>query len=232
MNQSFAQRCGATVVIAVAMLTAMAAADVLGGSAAARDFEPIGGELRKRLPRWVPGKVGTAIQLDGVGDNVNCGHANGIAAQKALTVAFWVYANEWTHTAQMIARGGALEIRKRLLAGGGVYFWIYLDRRRLNAIWDKENFMNLPAREWHHIAFTYDADTGAARSYLNGQPHSSRNLREEYPDLKTYAMPASRSDLVFGSPGRGLNGKLDEVYFYSRALSPEEVGRASCRERV
>jgi hypothetical protein len=78
---------------------------------------------------------------------------------------------------------------------------------------------------WQHIAITYDKASGIASLYLNGSAVLVTNIGSFTPET-------SLSHLVIGarttfnsvtSPGDGVNGLMDELSFYSRALSSDEI---------
>ena len=193
-------------------------------AASAAEFERIGGKRPTPPDLWIEGKVGKAVEFDGLDAAVNCGHGPSLNITDALTVAFWVKGKAWTHTAGFVGKQGAFAIHKRQTeSASGVYFWMVMRGVRRSGIWDPKNHMKLVLNEWQHVAFTYDSATATGRSYLNGRPHSSPNLREMYPGLKSYTLSASSGDLVLGASPAAFRGCLDEVHVYKRVLSDAEI---------
>ena len=72
--------------------------------------------------------------------------------------------------------------------------------------------------EWYHVAATYDTNVGAT-VYIDGEPDASN------PDLG--GIDTNEFSLLLGdnpeATGRLLDGMLDEIMIYNRALSKEEV---------
>jgi len=69
---------------------------------------------------------------------------------------------------------------------------------------------------WYHVAMTYD--NAALRLYVNGEPEGSLNA--------TGPIVTTTAPLIFGGYGSGpwtLQGRVDEVSLYDRALAPEEI---------
>ncbi len=72
----------------------------------------------------------------------------------------------------------------------------------------------LPAEEWHHIAVTYAPGKGVI--YIDGEIDRERELPETYI--------RNQSPVRIGyDEGRPLRGHVDELLFYPRALSAEEI---------
>jgi len=77
------------------------------------------------------------------------------------------------------------------------------------------------ANEWHHLAVTREADTYCI--YINGQC----TVRGD----NSHPVPAARAPLTIGqAEGLFIEGLLDEVMLFNRALAPEEVLTLFMRE--
>ena len=140
---------------------------------AAEEFQPIG-TTGATPARWTEGKFGKALQFEGVCDPVNCGHADALTSPDAITVAFWLKAEEWIHQETFLQKAGLLTIQKRQTDdAGGVYFNLAVGGQMRNAIWDPKNHMKLTRGAWHHIVLTYDSATATANCYLDGRTQSS-----------------------------------------------------------
>ena len=73
---------------------------------------------------------------------------------------------------------------------------------------------------WNHVAMTWEIDTAAGfRSYLNGEPIAQRDSSDQ-------EIPLIGAPLYFGSfngSSEFLEGELDEIAVWGRALDPEEI---------
>ncbi len=77
----------------------------------------------------------------------------------------------------------------------------------------------LPVGSWTHIAVTMSANVGTL--YVNGVSVASSTFTLKRSDLSLSAYWLGKSAYV--SPDPNLNGVLDEVYVYNRALSGAEI---------
>jgi len=171
------------------------------------------------LPTYTTGKIGQAIQLDGVDDYVNVGSV-GISGAAARTVSGWAKAYstampDWTNIfgftgtddANLSGRSFDIELR-----GGQLRFCIHVYG------WE-DNILPLDL-DWHHLAATYDGTMirwyGDGR-YINSFQRSGANA------LNT-------EDTVHmgrrGDTGEAVNffpGKVDDVKIWNRALTTAEI---------
>lgn len=180
------------------------------------------------------GKVGRAFSLDGEDDFVNVVPDNEQLnfGTNDFTVDFWVnfrsIVGEQIMVEKWIQKDGEVEESRG---------WTYtkIDNVRIRfAISDTDHdefdidfFPGIPTNSWIHVAATRAGDTYTM--FWNGDPFGP-----EIPDV-TYNLE-STSSLKFGhrgnpddTPGsmdeRGfyLNGLIDEVEIFNRALSAEEI---------
>jgi putative heme-binding domain-containing protein len=79
--------------------------------------------------------------------------------------------------------------------------------------------------QWHDVAMTYQADTGAVRLYIDGRPDAQGRLepRDRGP-RRSARIGYTAND--FPTPASFFTGAMEEVRFYDRALSNREVSRA------
>lgn len=167
-------------------------------------------------PSWVVGKTGKALQFNSVGDCVDCGN-DSILAPASITVSLWGKRDStigWADTFITRPHGGwtsSYAIRK--------------DRFIINFTTqgEKQILFTVPGfEEWTHYVLTYDGSN--MRGYINGVEVS--NSPVSVTDTILYSS-AGDAPVVIGAHGKGgagaLNGAIDEVRIYNRALSKEEV---------
>jgi hypothetical protein len=166
-------------------------------------------------PVFVAGVEGMALDFNG-DDYVDCGGVAEFSFTDAMTVSTWVNIRSVT-TAWMalVAKG---ENAWRLGVNNtttGIHYGFSGGTRG----WQAANTATeLALDEWYHVAATYDTTVGAT-VYINGKPDASNpNL----DGIDTNAMP-----LLLGenpeATGRLLDGILDEIKIYNRALSEAEI---------
>jgi hypothetical protein len=165
---------------------------------------------------WVTGKVGGALDFDGSNDYVNCQNSEDLQLTDALTIAGWVKANSWGsgYDVSIIARKGEDNPNNYQLAIADGRATLYLDDGDSNGF---RGDTVLNTGQWYHVAGTWDG--AQVRIYLNGI------LDNDPPDSYSLTLNTDTRDLYIG--GRSgtdlLNGTLDDVRIYNRALTLEEV---------
>ncbi|MHA2142931.1 MAG: LamG domain-containing protein [Candidatus Thorarchaeota archaeon] len=171
---------------------------------------------------FAPGLIGQAFSFDGGGDYV-WAPSSGIAELQELTIETWVWIDILKYEMQRFV---SLEGAKAVLRHDGVTdsWWAGLGQLHFymnfgGAPWLEEDDLHdirvnyvLEEGVWHHVAGTYDGSE--MRLYLDGEFLGSHEV----------------SGTVFNWPGvhlswwgEALDGLIDEVGIYNRALSPEEI---------
>jgi len=166
-------------------------------------------------PVFVDGVEGLALDFNG-DDYVDCGGNVEFSFTNAMTVSTWVKIRSITTAwMAMIAKG---ENAWRLGFNNdttGVHYAFTGGARG----WQAANTATeLDFDQWYHVAATYDTNVGAT-VYINGVPDASN------PDLG--GIVTNEFSLLLGdnpeATGRFLDGMLDEVEIYDRALSGNEI---------
>jgi len=164
----------------------------------------------------VAGKVASALTFDGVDDFVACRNHPSLICPEALTILAWVNLAS-TGKIQSVAD------RYRGATNAGYRFSIIDDRTlevrlgngttTLIAVSTKTIEWNA----WHHIACVYDSKTGKVFVCVDG----------EKEDLTPFSGTLADADRVLQVSshwfGTYLNGVVDEVRIYNRALSQAEI---------
>ncbi len=153
-----------------------------------------------------------------------------------FTLAGWVFLAKPPETHYVLAskgghpqgaRGYALYLFKK--KDGNPALKLYLGDDAQNYLYTGETTECLfsPA-VWHHVAFVIKRDVSQIRTYLDGQLVETMAVRKGNGDkIKNLSeMVFSTATLLGfgGTQGAGLDGKLDDFGFWSRALSAEELG--------
>ena len=168
--------------------------------------------------RPTPGKIGQAIQLNGVDQMVDVG-AVGISGAAPRTIAGWARANalvgaltDWTNIFGLVGPPAdprtnmSFDIEFVNVGGGyrGYGIHVYGWERRIMPI----DF------EWHHLAASYDGTT--TKWYGDGRLIGSDSTLVLATTDNVHI--GKRDDLDNYWPGR-----VDEVRIYSRALSDAQI---------
>jgi len=152
------------------------------------------------------GRFGNGLQLDGVDDVLQLPLADGLAFSNAFTVEAWIAPSAFGHertlwrtpSAMVTLRPEGTVVPVVLLTGGQVGF---------------VSESTLQAGAWSHVAVTYDGSM--LRLFIDGVDAGSR------PATGTL-LPAPLDPGFLGGI-LGFAGKMDELRFYRRALSLDEI---------
>jgi len=166
-------------------------------------------------PGWVAdGRLGGAVQFNGTSDYLAAPDSASLDIQgDRLTLAAWVKANSWA-TSHMI--------RKIPDTGTGSIYFIRVQSNVLRGDIATpagtvvvQGVTAVRAQEWVHAALVYDGAEG--RVYLNGVVDGRANVSGKIAE--------SNNELRIGrgEPAGYLNGSIDDVRIYNRALTVEEI---------
>lgn len=185
--------------------------------------------------KYVPGVSGSALKLDGFTTVVSRKAKEAPRLSGSLTVEAWVAlaAYPWSWCPIVSQKQGDLRgYFFGLDARGHVSLQLAVDGRWISCTSEDA----VPLKKWVHIAGIYEAESGLFTVYLNGRDAGRRTA-------KGRIFFANNSDLLIGMNhekippffGRGngnlpswfsLDGMIDEVKIYSRAMTPQELASA------
>jgi hypothetical protein len=164
---------------------------------------------------YADGIVDGAFSFDGSGDWVEIADAAaGDFGTDAFTVAFWLYANTMGVTDTYLVGkshpdgGQGWDIR----LGNGTIKVVGVNGWGFNIVSDAL----IGASQWHHVAVT--ATAGQVVLYVDGE-HAGTSSRS----MITTAANPLRLGFTTNYGGWALNGYLDEVTVFNRALNANEV---------
>ena len=164
-------------------------------------------------PNLVTGKVGGALQFDGIDDSVRTDYATDLPT---WTVALWVKSPtapssgspnglvhrqknlqiNFNHTSEDFQAAAALSVADQWYAAG---------------------FGQLQADTWYHLAATYDGEN--LKAYTNGVLITDNPDPSGPPDKETTTLKFARH----ANYGDHFKGTIDDICLYSYDLSADEV---------
>ncbi|MHA2329511.1 MAG: LamG-like jellyroll fold domain-containing protein, partial [Candidatus Hodarchaeales archaeon] len=171
-------------------------------------------------PDPAAGKFGNGGSFDGSNDYIEVPDSTTTnVTGSQLTVAGWYYfdtvSGRNTHLIRKYNSSGGYVVN--LGTSGNVGFYIY------NGVtYVPSGSSAVPADQWTHVVGTYDNNQNLVRLYINGTLVSSANADGDISS-------SSGGNLLLGYQGwqasdnYTLDGSMDEVRIYNRALSPAEI---------
>jgi hypothetical protein len=172
--------------------------------------------------------LGKALSFDGVNNYVEIPDKPSLQLSNAFTVMAWNYPRPGSDHGPVVVKGAAgsgPNYHFRILQGGDTNDCYFGPGATAQSgveygpnIWD--GAYKVPYGGWYHIAFTDDGNT--MKEYLNG---SYRRSVPAPGPFNVYAGYPVRIGYLWGSNSYGykLNGIVDEVRIYNRALSDTEI---------
>jgi len=176
--------------------------------------------------KWVPGRIGSALKLDGQHGEVSIKTNWAFSDLPAFSLSAWVRLDALPEPGK-----GASLVNKGPEAPVQHFWWwigyppdysLVLEVGSEKHQWG-QSFASQPLQwelgRWHHVAtaFTSNGQTSTAVLYRDGQKVGESTLAEGFH--------SGAYDLKLGTYGgmHWLNGTLDEVKLWDRVLTPGEV---------
>jgi len=169
------------------------------------------GRLNNMLgDEWTTGNVGGCLAFDGNNDYVDCGDDESLNLTDQITLSAWVWHDAFI-TGQVeryvTVKSEIAVIRKE--SDERLHFYVNTDGS-LRHLWSGDVLME---GYWYHVAGTWDGIT--QRLYLDGV-----EIDNQTPGG---VLGGTFSGVELCSPTESLNGLLDDVRIYNRALSAGEI---------
>ncbi|MHC4116093.1 MAG: LamG domain-containing protein [Planctomycetota bacterium] len=169
-------------------------------------------------PQWVPGKLGGALEFNG-DDYVDCGNADSLQIQEAITISFWFQVEAFQNTWEAFFSKG--DSAYRASRGGGNGNGTHLGISGTGA-GGGSGWFNGPTiitgGDWHHFAGTFDGAEG--RIYIDGVLDATSPAASGPINIETENLWIGNNSQ---NTNRNLHGLMDDVRLYKRALTDVEV---------
>jgi len=160
---------------------------------------------------YVDGVNGKAIHFDGVNDYVWIDYSflDKINPRKQVTYEAWIYPED-TNNLQNVIFNGAW-YRRVIIGYNKVGFELNISGQH-KLLWSNTN---IQPNRWYYVVATYDGSK--MRLYINGKLDNELSASGliDYPYTNTFIGSQASTEY--------FKGIIDEVYIWSRALTPQEI---------
>jgi Concanavalin A-like lectin/glucanases superfamily len=182
-------------------------------------------------PTYAAGKVGQGIQLNGSTQWVNLGSTSLAQNRAKMTLAAWMFANDLSNGPQFISlstnNGGTptASSRANMTTAAGTVLSCGGKAPDTQGLQNVTSTATLSTGVWTHIVCVIEYDTNTVTIYINGSSQSKTGTTA-FTNAATDNTTSASGSLGAEDDGSGaafLNGLLDEVRIYSRALTSADV---------
>ncbi|MBU6490980.1 hypothetical protein KGQ25_02400, partial [Patescibacteria group bacterium] len=168
----------------------------------------------------LPGPVGQALSFNGSSQYVNVPTSSSLAITGDMTVVAWVYLNSYANYNGIVSKTGSGANQNEPAP-----FDVYTNQSTGYVSFYRGNGTTpgfvvstspVPLGKWQQIAITQQGTT--VTHYLNGVPNGTGTLSASIADAGQPMLIGYRTDNA-----TKMNGKMDDVRIYNRALSASEI---------
>jgi hypothetical protein len=173
-------------------------------------------------PTWLMGKVGNALQFNGVtsasGSRVSIPDSPNIRLGSTYTVSAWIKVSS--------GQGNFRIFFSKNFSAGGYPQLMVSDNNKIDWRANHDTTYGVLSNNaislgiWYHVVGTYDANAGSCNSklYVNGVYQTCETLTGAAGNTAAALLIGARSDNSFNFPGA-----IDEVRVYNRTLGQAEI---------
>ncbi|MBI4034140.1 MAG: LamG domain-containing protein [Candidatus Brennerbacteria bacterium] len=180
-------------------------------------------------------KVSHCLDFDGSDDYVDLGDPSdgGLDAFTAMTVAGW-FKFDTLKTAGLVGKGDADPAQPGVAyilwtRGGGDDAVFYINDDLNNGNINRSAADVLTAGRWYHIAGTWDGGTttSSIKVYIDGVQSDNSTVTEAqgFAAMRNSSLGTTVGRGLVGTVNQYVDGNIDDVRIYNRALSADEVQR-------
>ena len=189
---------------------------VLGASSSVDSADPVFGPGHDSS-----GENGTGMVFDGRNDYINAGTIWPSENKSNFSAFFWVKFDALSTYQGLVSKGNSWLPYDgyQFYLGSNKYLYISYKGTTGSCNGIIYNFTYAQAEKWYHLGVTFDSNDKIIL-YIDGRAVSSTSITEG-------PMEAESQDLLIGKMNIGsgyfLDGSIDEVRVYNRALSEDEI---------
>lgn len=180
-------------------------------------------------PTWTTGQIGGAVNFDGSDDYITVPNSNplDVVDGEDFTLSGWFNRDTFTSDHTIIAKRGSL-------AAGNNGYALYIpgtgDKLTLEVADGTDEYLiestsTFTAAGWYHFSLVWnDASASETKLYINGVAEAATTTGT-FGNIGTMGNTKAFTLGMLSDGGSYFDGKLDEIRFYDRTLSAEEVSQ-------
>jgi hypothetical protein len=177
----------------------------------------------------VKGKLGQALSFDGVDDYVNIARNASLEPANAITVSTWFYWDDPSNSVNAPIVGIPYTadqepylsyLLQQISTSNDIGFAVTIDGSR-----DVGVSKTVTTKTWHHLVGTWSSSERSTKLYVDGAVAATNTTNSgtlsyynEPLRIGWYSFPATR-------PEAFIDGLIDDVRIYNRALTADEIKR-------
>jgi hypothetical protein len=170
------------------------------------------------------GQSGSAMAFDGVDDHIDLGSSALLKPTAAVTLSLWAQNDNWSSFWNWAALAGNTSSGGYELVVHGATN-VFESEVNRNSTYGVANYPLASLNSnWHHFALTYDGRYNIL--YVDGVAVDTDDAGANFPIHYSYpnnhTLIGAEAGTV-GTEGDYFSGKIDDVQFYDRALSANEI---------
>ncbi|WP_345559098.1 LamG-like jellyroll fold domain-containing protein [Nonomuraea rosea] len=172
---------------------------------------------------WATGKDQSGVQLNGTSTSYGVTNGPVIHTNGSYTVSGWARIDNTTADHTLASQDGAVNSAFKLGYAPGDKKWrmITYQSDTTNATPVRAlSTQDAVANQWTHLVGVYDAAAGRLRLYVNGILNADVAFTSTWDATSNVQIGRSKAN---GALNYYLKGSFDEVRFYQRALTTEEI---------
>ena len=177
-------------------------------------------------PTYTTGKIGQALQLDGVDDYVSVPDTSNLDfnGSQSFSISYWVKSTTATpHVAKKINASATVGYMISAVSNSGGIATLNLSDGvdEVNVSLASSPQVPLVNGEWHHVVMVLDQGVNTVRLYVDTATGNTANI-------STLDSLENSTPLYIGTSGKlsssKTKGSIDDVRIYNKALSASEIG--------
>ena len=185
-----------------------------GKGDAAEDASGNGNSGELNGATWDKGKFGTALSFDGTDDFVEIQPSDSLDTRENITISAWIYPTKDGPIVNYQHPGGTWGTHLWITAPSDLFVRVI----KRDAAFTTNIICPTSLKEWHHVATSYDYDSGIVNLFLDGKECQSLNIG--------VTEQSTHGPVFIGKApwdGRAFRDFIDEVVIFDVVLEESDI---------